>query len=91
MVKITFFQFLNAGIFVVLSEIAANLSSFTLSDGFCSQVTMIMILNAIVPNITLFGLDYSEIINRALRYCVEKQWLIYTQKELNELFIGSTI
>jgi hypothetical protein len=83
MVKITMFQFLNAGIFVILSEIAANFQSFSLTNGICSQITMIMILNAIVPNLTLFFLDYSEIINRVLRYCVSKQWLIYTQKELN--------
>jgi hypothetical protein len=50
-----------------------------------------MILNAIVPNVTLLFLDYSEIINRVLRFCVEKGWLVYSQVELNQIFIGSVI
>jgi len=38
-----------------------------------------MALNAIVPNITLLFLEYTEIINKIFRYSVEKRWLVYSQ------------
>lgn len=91
MVKITIFQFFNAGIFVIGSEIAANYTTFSLNSGLCSQITMIMILNAIIPNITLFFLSYSELINRIFRFLVEKELIIATQMELNELFLGPEV
>jgi len=59
MVKVSIFQFFNAGIFVIASEIAANFKTFSLNNGLCSQITTIMILNAIIPNLTLLFLNYS--------------------------------
>lgn len=91
MVKVTIFQFLNAGVFVVMSEIAASYSTFSLAKGICSQITLIMVLNAVLPNLTLLFLDYSEILNKVLRFCVGRGWLVYSQAELNQVFIGSTI
>lgn len=91
MVKITFFQFFNAGIFLIAAEIAASYSTFTLAQDICSQTTQVMILNAILPNLTLFILDYSEIISKVKRYIAAKGWIIYTQAELNEIFIGPEI
>jgi len=59
MVKVSIFQFFNAGIFVIASQIAANFNSFSLTNGFCSQITLIMALNAIIPNVTLFIINYT--------------------------------
>jgi heme/copper-type cytochrome/quinol oxidase subunit 2 len=56
MVKVTLFQFLNAGIFVIIAEITATYSTFSLAKGVCSQITLIMILNAFIPNATLLFL-----------------------------------
>ena len=59
MVKITLSQFFNAGIFVIIAQIAANLETFTLqTSNIVSQISLIMILDAIIPNTILFCLNY---------------------------------
>ena len=59
MVKTTLAQFLNAGIFVIISQIAANYQNFTLqSSNIMSQISLIMILDAFIPNTILFFLNY---------------------------------
>lgn len=56
--KISLFQFLNAGIFVIIANFLANIDGFTLNDGLVFEVTQVMMINAIVPNLTLIFLNY---------------------------------
>ena len=59
MVKTTLAQFFNAGIFVIVAQIAATYQTFTLqSSNIMSQISLIMILDAVIPNATLFFLNY---------------------------------
>ena len=58
MVKISFFQFLNTGVFVVAANFLADPHNFTLSKGFIFEITQVMLLNAIIPNVALFVLTY---------------------------------
>jgi hypothetical protein len=63
-VKITFYQFLNAGVLVVISnsifilDFNQFVSKFSLAKGLASDVTQIMIINILAPNITLFILNF---------------------------------
>lgn len=79
MVKISFFQFLNTGIFVVVANFMADIDHFSLTNGLVMQITQVMILNAVLPNITLFILSYFEILPKIERCLVEKKKLKYTQ------------
>lgn len=79
MVKISFFQFFNTGVFVVIANFLADADHFSLTNGFVFQVTQVMILNAILPNITLLILSYFEIIPKIMRCLLEKKKLKYTQ------------
>ena len=54
MTKLTFFQFLNTGIFVILANYLANINTFTLTQGLVFQITQVMMINAVVPNLVLF-------------------------------------
>ena len=72
MVKQAFFQFFNAGIFVVAAKVLADSKKFTVNEGLCSDITIVMITNCFVPNITLFILSYTEIVNRLMRWMVSK-------------------
>ena len=58
MIKLTFFQFLNTGIFVILANYLANINTFTLTQGLVFQITQVMMINAVVPNLVLFLLLY---------------------------------
>ena len=58
MVKITLLQFFNAGVFVVAARIAANYDTFDVGGGVVDQITTIMILNAITPNLVNFAKNY---------------------------------
>lgn len=58
MVKISVFQFLNTGIFVILAQFLASMDTFSLSNGLVFEVTQVMLLNAILPNLSLFLLSY---------------------------------
>jgi hypothetical protein len=79
MVKQAIFQFFNAGIFVIGSEIAAKSSTFTLDDGICSQITVVMITNSFIPNFTLILLNYTELVNKVFRFFAEKSIIVCTQ------------
>ncbi len=58
MVKLSFFQFLNTGIFVLLANFLANIDGFTLDNGLVFQITQVMMINAVVPNLSLIFLNY---------------------------------
>lgn len=58
MVKISVFQFLNTGVFVVLAQFMANMDNFSLNGGIVFEITQVMLINAILPNVTLFALSY---------------------------------
>lgn len=88
MVKISVFQFLNTGVFVILAQFLANMDSFSLSNGLVIEVTQVMLLNAILPNITLFLLSYFEIIKKVKRCLIERGTLKSSQMEANLTFQG---
>lgn len=67
MVKISFFQFLNTGVFVVAANFLADPENFSLSKGFVFEICQVMIMNALIPNISLFVLTYCEIIPKVKR------------------------
>ena len=58
MVKISYFQFLNTGIFVVLANYLANMENFNLFDGVVYEAVFVMLLNAITPNISTIFITY---------------------------------
>lgn len=78
--KLVFQQFLNAGIFVVAANIAANYETFNLEDSMSETIIQIMLLNAITPNISTFVTYKFDMSGKFMRYCcLEKQCSIYTQ------------
>ena len=83
MVKISMFQFLNTGIFVVLANFMADPLHFSLSKGFVFEITQVMILNAFLPNLTLFLLTYCEIIQRIKRKLIERGTIKNSQYDAN--------
>lgn len=91
MVKQAVFQFFNAGVFVIGSEVAAKNSTFTLNDGVCQQITAVMAVNCLVPNLTLLLLNYTEVVNKVFILLSNCGCLAYTQKELNDLYLGPVI
>jgi hypothetical protein len=78
-VKLTTLQFLNAGIFVVATKIAASYDTFDAGNGIVGQISLIMILNAITPNILLFIKKYFEIFSRFEMWLTKHGWLIRSQ------------
>lgn len=72
MVKISFFQFLNTGVFVVAANFLADVKGFSLSNGFVFEVCQVMMLNAVMPNLILILLGYFEVPQKIMRYLVEK-------------------
>jgi hypothetical protein len=91
MTKQTIFQFFNAGIFVIGSEIAAKSDRFSLNDGICMQISTVMLSNCFVPSATLFLLTYTEIVNKLQAWLGESGCMEMTQEELNELYLGPAI
>ena len=63
-VKLTLYQFLNAGILVIISnsifilDIRQFAQKFSLAKGLAGDVTQIMIINVLAPNLVLFILNY---------------------------------
>lgn len=63
-VKLTLYQFINAGILVVISNSIFILDfgqfsqKFSLAKGLASDVSQIMIINILAPNVSLFILNY---------------------------------
>lgn len=70
MVKISIFQFLNTGVFVLLAQFLADMENFDLSKGIVFEVTQVMLINAILPNVTLFFLSYFEILKKVERWLI---------------------
>ena len=79
MVKITLLQFFNAGVFVVLCRIAANLDTFDVGGGVIEQIITIMALNAITPNLVNFAKNYFEVFGRVELWLVKKGCFIRSQ------------
>ena len=57
-IKMGFFLFLNAGVFMVAARILAQIKTFELSGTLSMQITQIMILNTITPHLSLIASDY---------------------------------
>lgn len=72
MKKISFFLFLNAGVFNVAANILASLDQFSLEGNLSNEVTIIMILNAITPNASIFFMDYFDILGKIYRFLYKK-------------------
>jgi hypothetical protein len=89
--KLTLLQFLNAGLFVVAAKILVGLSSFDLGNGIVQQVTIIMILNATVPNLIRFATNYFEVFNKVELWMVKRGWLFRSQLEVNRLSEGPSL
>ena len=86
--KLVFQQFLNAGLFVVAANIAANYQTFNLESNLSETIIQIMLLNAITPNISNLLIYRFDISGRVMRYfCLYKKWSIYTQLEANYLYM----
>jgi hypothetical protein len=45
-----------------------------------TQISMIMILDAVIPNSTLFFLNYFEIVQRVKRFLIERGIIVASQK-----------
>lgn len=84
-------QFFNAGIFVVAAKIAANYETFNIANGIVGQISTIMVLNAISPNVVHFVKKYFEIIHWLQLFLAKRGWLIMNQIEVNKLSSGNII
>lgn len=91
MVKISFFQFLNTGVFVVAANFLADPYNFSLSKGFVFEITQVMILNAIVPNLSLFILTYCEIVQKVKRCLIERGTIKVGQIDANLVYQGPSV
>ena len=91
LVKVTFLQFFNAGVFVVATKIAANYETFNIDNGIIGQISTIMILNAITPNVVHFAKKYFEIIHKLQIFLAKHGWFIMNQIEINKLTSGNII
>ncbi len=85
--KLIIQQFLNTGVFVLIANVLADFSDTMLQNSLADTITQIMILNAITPNLTVFFMNYFEVIGRIKRFIYI--WTGYfktTQLEANQLF-----
>lgn len=78
-VKISFFQFLNTGIFVIMANFLADIQHFTITQSLPSDITIVMLTNAITPNLSLWILNYFEIIGNIMRWLVKNGKMKVTQ------------
>ena len=80
-------QFLNSGVFVVAANVLANYNDSFLETSLAENITQIMILNALTPNLTNFLLKKFDFISKIKRYIfVQQQCFITTQLEANKLY-----
>jgi hypothetical protein len=86
--KISMVQFINAGIFVILVKWVVNMKNFSVSTGLVLPITLIMILNALTPSLTLLLLNYFQIIRKIKRNLLKKGKIKRTQYEANLLYEG---
>ena len=86
MIKISFFQFLNTGVFVIAATFLANMDGFTLSKGLVFQICQVMLLNAVVPNVLLLILNYWEVPLKIQRCLTQRGTLKKSQLESNYLW-----
>ena len=64
----------------------ANTSGFTLDQGLAFEITQVMMLNAVTPNLTQFLFNYFEIVNRIKRSCIEGGSMKKSQLEANKIY-----
>ena len=53
-IKISFFLFLNSGVFLVAANVLANTSDYSIEGGLSYEITLVMAMNAITPNLAIF-------------------------------------
>jgi hypothetical protein len=104
-VKLTLYQFINAGILVVISNSIFILDfgqfsqKFSLAKGLASDVSQIMIINILAPNVSLFILNYwapgKWWARRSIKKELEKKKdvpdTIYIQDDVNQAYEGIDI
>lgn len=71
MIKISFFLFLNSGLFLVAANVLANTSEYSVEGGLSYEITIVMALNAISPNIAVFFVETCNLIGR-IKICLLK-------------------
>ena len=76
---------------MVATKIAANYETFNIANGIVGQITTIMILNAVTPNVVNFVKKHFEIVNRFQLILIKRGWLIMNQAEVNKLSTGHII
>jgi hypothetical protein len=86
--KIGMFQFIFAGIFVLIVKQFVHILFSSLFNGIVFQITLIMILNALIPNLLLIIVNYCQIIKKIKRRLLKKDILKYSQYEANLLYEG---
>lgn len=91
LVKMTLLQFLNAGVFVILTKILASISTFDLGNGILGQVTIIMCLNVILPNTNNLVRNFCLATRRLELFCVKKNCIVRSQLEVNKLTQGPLV
>lgn len=78
-----FFLFLNAGVFMVGAKILAQLGSFQLQGTLSTQVTQVMILNAVTPHLSLIATSYFDIVGKIKRFAIRHNLIFATQMTAN--------
>lgn len=58
-VKISVYQFINAGVLVIISNSILDFKNFSLSNGLAAECTLIMAMNVVFPNLILFIVNYA--------------------------------
>ena len=72
MIKISFFLFLNTGVFLVAGNIIANQSDFSFEGDLSYEVTLVMTMNAITPNLQVLVLKTFNLIGRIKIWMIKK-------------------
>ena len=88
MIKISLFQFLNTGVFVLVANFLANIDDFSLDNGLVFQITQMMMINAATTNLSLIFVNYFELVLKIQRYFIEKGIMKKSQLEANKIFQG---
>lgn len=78
-VKIVVVQFLNAGVFVVAASIAVKYSTFDLGNGIISSIFVIMAMDAVIPNLRILFMTYTEVVSKVKQWLVRKGCIQMTQ------------
>lgn len=85
-IKIGFFLFLNAGVFMLAARIVADDGQLRISEQLVTQIVEIMILNIIVPHVMLFLFSYIDLFGCFRRWIVRRGLTFYTQMSANKAY-----